>query len=252
MKKALLIATSALLLSLLFVSAAPAGNMLNPVLIPDQLSVGLGPEYDFTYRPLRLEDDGKIQFMANRILLDVTFNPTSFFGLRLKGGAGDMVFSDPKLDKISGLDYADLAKDNLDDYHTPFNFVGGGGLDFAFLKDPNKIVGLGMSVFGLYQMGSQDDIKVSLLEYGAALTFAVIRLGTVVPYAGFDYTGVSGSMKSTQGGQNDFTMDITNDLDSPVGVFAGLNVVLGDNLRFGLEGRFLNELSGGVNLMYQF
>jgi len=252
MKKQLLIVLGAFVFCLPAFSAALAANMLNPVLIPSQLSFGLGAEYDFTFRPLAVETDGRVQFTSHRILADLAFNPTSFFGLKLRAGAGNMLFSNPKFNKISSLDDVAATEDAIDGFGTPFNFIGGGELDFAFMKDPNKFIGLGLNIFGLYQTGSKDDITVSLFEYGAGFNVSFISLGTIVPYVGFDYTGVTGDLKSTQTDRKEYTLDITNDYNSPIGVFAGISIVIGDNARFNLEGRFLNEISGGLAFSYNF
>jgi hypothetical protein len=245
----ILAATAVLWLSL--TGAALAADFFNPAVMPTQMSVGLGPEYDYTSRTLAIDSDGRVRFATNRALLDVTFNPVPYVGLRLRGGAGDMYFSQGSFGELNRSDRAKVEAAGVDGLAMPFNLVGGGGIEITVLRDPAKYVGLGLTGFGLYQMGSKNDFKASLTEYGAGLTVSWISLGTIVPYLGFDYTGVSGQLKATKNGQ-DYTFGLAGNPDQPIGVYAGLNVVLGDHTRINLEGRFLNELSGGVAVMYNF
>jgi len=250
------ISLAAVVLFLFASSAAYSGNFLNPATIPEKLDYGLGLEYDLTTRGLVVQGNGDAQFLSNRILLDVAFNPIYFFGLKLKGGAANMSFSEAKLDKISKLTKMNIvpkAENQLDKFDTPFNFAGGGSLDFAILKDPDKYVGLGFSLTGLYQYARKDNVNLSayLFEYGAALTLSVISLDTIIPYLGFDYSGETGRINSTDA-RAKYTLNLADNLDSPVGIFAGMNVVIGDHWRLEFQGRFLNELSGGLSFLYNF
>jgi hypothetical protein len=237
---------------LLTASAAQAIDLFTPTTMPSSLSAGIGPLYDYTSRTLSVNNDGRVHFATNRIMLEGDFNPASWAGLRVMGGAGDMYFTTPTgFDKIGSPAQAASWQHGVRGFAAPFNFVGGGAVDFAPLRQPSLWIGIGLTGWGLYQQGSRDGASVRLAEYGGAFSLSLVRLATVVPYVGIDYAGIYGDIKSPAAAAN-FNLTLKNNPDAPIGMFAGISFVVSDHTRLGLEMRFLSELSGGASVIFHF
>ena len=233
---------------LLYVGIAFGGAYSNPMVIPNEFGIGLGVEYDLMTRTVEVgDDDIKGNILANRLFVNLALAPVSFFRVRGKAGIGNITLAD-----FGTSETVDDGRGGFDEFSSPVNFAGGADVAFAIMKDPNKYVGIGVTGHVLYQMASEDEINVSFIEYGGGIAFGLISLGTIVPYAGFGYTGLTGEVENEDIEGDEATEGFRNDPDNPVGIFGGFNVIIGDNLRLELEGRFLNELSGMTSILFYF
>ncbi|MBU0994567.1 MAG: hypothetical protein KJ737_18895 [Proteobacteria bacterium] len=96
--------------------------------------------------------------------------------------------------------------------------------------------------------------ELSMMEYDAALGCSYHASDKFSPYIGVHYNKIDGEIDLVHHVNGSKTVDVKDDFEEKdsVGIFLGTDMTFNENLGLSLEGRFVNESSFAVNLIFSF
>jgi len=234
MKRKLLLALSLFTLLLGFPLTALAGNIDNPTASLKKGSFAVGLELDLSSRDVKFSDK-EIEERTRRYLMRGSYGLLDWINLYGTVGAASVrdntgFKGDPRLAFGGGVK---LRLYEFEDF-----ILGLTGQFLRFTSQENDVAGINGLTF-----------KSTWNEYDLALGASTKTTASSF-YGGALFSKVDGELETSS------TTNLPEKAhfkeSHPVGIFLGADAELWEQLRLGIEGRLINEISFSVKLSYSF